>query len=297
MRLSTVESPPPTGDPGSANEHFRRRDRRRLSVSASVSAAIHVLLVLAWPELSPSSLDPGVPAGTTALEMVAVAPARPPGQGLVALPLAPEEDASSVQEADEEEAEGREDGNEGNRTTRGDRRAEALERIAAVRPGVVRRPPDPPSDPPPEASTDDEITDAEASEDDDVRIRAASSRLHGRLSEEELLRLERMASVRPELAFGSTSSWLVLQNPAAVTDFMRRRFGRGRAGGPDHGRLSVSLWVDERGSIEWAEINVSSGRRDLDEAALELFDDVVQFTPARNQGMGVATAAVFWLQW
>lgn len=304
MGLTTVEPSPSPLEPATANERFRGRDRSRLHRCVALSAGIHVLLVLAWPELSPPSPEAGGVPGATPLELVALAPGRPPGDGLVAVPLASEEAGSRPGGADAEDEEGdedRDDGGAGGPAARGDRRTEALDRIAAATPGVVRRRPGRPTDPVPEEPPEVEPSEVEASgaeepEGGDVRIGAASSRLQGRLSEEERLRLERLSSVRPGLAFGSMSDWVLVRNPSTVNEFMRRRFGSARRAG-DHGTLSVSLWIDEHGSVQWAEINSSSGRPDLDESALELFEEVIAFVPARKQGMGVPTAAIIWLKW
>lgn len=304
MGLTTVEASSSPLQPATANERFRGGERSRLYRCVALSAGIHVLLVLAWPELSPPSPAAGGAPGATPLELVALAPGRPPGDGLVAVPLASEEAGSPPGDSDgddEEGDEGRDDGGAGGPAARGDRRTEALDRIAAATPGVVRRRPGPPTDPVPVEPPEVEPSEVEASEGEepeggDVRIGTASSRLQGRLSEEERLRLERLSSVRPGLAFGSMSDWVLVRNPSAVNEFMRRRFGSARKAG-DHGTLSVSLWIDERGSVQWAEINRSSGRPDLDESALELFEEVIAFVPARKRGMGVPTAAIIWLKW
>lgn len=213
----------------------------------------------------------------------------------MALPLAAEEDEPAPERADEEEREAP-GGAAGADASDGDGRAEALERIAGATARVLERRPVPPSEPAREEPADRQASDREQRDRDDVRIPGASTDLDERLSEEELMRLERLAAVRPRLAFGSPSSWLVVENPGAVREFMRRRFpGASEAGGG--GTLSVSLWVDERGSVEWAEIDRSSGDPELDESALELFEEVVAFGPARERRLDVPTAAVFWLSW
>jgi TonB family protein len=86
-----------------------------------------------------------------------------------------------------------------------------------------------------------------------------------------------------------------VRNPREVGDFLRARFDD--LGSEAGGSLSVSLWVDERGSVEWAEINQSSGHEPIDASAIELFRDVVAFRPAREEGMRVPVAAIFWLMW
>lgn len=114
------------------------------------------------------------------------------------------------------------------------------------------------------------------------------------LTKDELLALERLSALRPELAFLSPESWILLRNPSEVAAFLTRRF-RAPAASLEQGTVSVAIWVDEKGSVEWAEINRSSGRPDVDETALELFKEVVSFRPARQGGVPVAVAMVFWL--
>jgi TonB family protein len=104
-----------------------------------------------------------------------------------------------------------------------------------------------------------------------------------------------LSSVRPELALMSPSAWLSIRNPVEVENFMKRSY---RPGGLDpdiDGVVGVALWIDESGSVEWAEISRSSGRMELDEVALELFNEVVAFRPARERGVSMATSAIFWV--
>jgi TonB family protein len=60
--------------------------------------------------------------------------------------------------------------------------------------------------------------------------------------------------------------------------------------------VSVAVWIDERGAVRWAEIDQSSGRTEMDEAALELFREVALFRPARDEGVPVARSAIFWVR-
>jgi TonB family protein len=59
------------------------------------------------------------------------------------------------------------------------------------------------------------------------------------------------------------------------------------------GAASVAIWISAAGSVEWAEIILSSGRREWDDLALELFSDVVTFRPARLQGVNTPMSAIF----
>ncbi len=122
-----------------------------------------------------------------------------------------------------------------------------------------------------------------------------TEQLEERLTREEILDLERLSALRPELALTSPSSWILVRNPVEVGEFLERRFGGPQAEERPRGTLSVAIWIDERGSVEWAEINRSSGDAELDRSALELFERVVSFSPAREDGFRVPTAVIFWL--
>lgn len=130
----------------------------------------------------------------------------------------------------------------------------------------------------------------------DRRLRAElADRLEDRLTRDEILDLERLSALRPELALTSPSSWILVRNPGEVGEFLERRFGRPGGSERPRGTMSVAIWIDERGSVEWAEINRSSGDPELDGSALELFERVVSFSPAREDGFRVPTAVIFWL--
>ena len=59
------------------------------------------------------------------------------------------------------------------------------------------------------------------------------------------------------------------------------------------GLVDVAVWIDEWGSVEWAEISRSSGLQELDEIALALFNEVASFRPARDQGVRVSMSVIF----
>lgn len=262
--------------------------------------AFHLLLFLAWPTLTTPSLEGGRFHGAAPLQLIALGPFEQTGLRFAPVPRssAEEPDPEGVEEeATEAEDEGAADARPG-----GERREEALRRVASLAPGVLDRRPDRPLDTVAEEAEEEEPaagdgSAAEDSEDEDVRVRSVASELDmSRLSEDELLRLERLSALQPELAFGSLSHWLEVQNPTEVVDFMRRRFGTAAEDEPRR-TMVVALWVDETGSVEWAEISRSSGRSDLDESALELFREVVSLRPARERGLSVPTAAIYWLRW
>jgi TonB family protein len=109
--------------------------------------------------------------------------------------------------------------------------------------------------------------------------------------ETSTLDLERLTGIRPELALPGTTMWLLIRNPVEVQEFMRASALRGAAEG--EGEVDVTVWIDERGSVEWSEITRSSGRQEIDEIALALFDEVVSFRPAQDRGVRVSMSVIF----
>lgn len=103
------------------------------------------------------------------------------------------------------------------------------------------------------------------------------------------LDLERLSAVRPDVVAEATSDWVLVLNPATVTDFLRTRTLDSNV----KGSVSVALWVSATGSVDWAEVAESSGRPELDDIALALFEEVVVFRPARLAGTARPTSAIF----
>ena len=107
------------------------------------------------------------------------------------------------------------------------------------------------------------------------------------------LDLDRLTALRPELAVMIPSLWILLRNPFAVENFLQRSYLRWPLDRNEPASVAVSVWIDTRGSVEWAEITTSSGQSALDEAALALFNEVVVFRPARHEGVSVSGSATF----
>lgn len=107
------------------------------------------------------------------------------------------------------------------------------------------------------------------------------------------LDLDRLAALRPRLALLTPEVWVLVRNPTEVEAFLKRSYRRGTLDPAATGSVSVTLWIDERGSVEFAEISKSSGRLDLDEFALALFNEVVVFRAAREQGISVSRSVTF----
>lgn len=113
------------------------------------------------------------------------------------------------------------------------------------------------------------------------------------LPEPDSLSLDRLSALRPELAFMTASAWVLIRNQAEVESFLRRSYRSGRLDPEAAGSVSVTLWIDRRGSVEWAEVSESSGRQDLDEFTLALFNEVASFRAAREQGAYVSRSVTF----
>ena len=146
--------------------------------------------------------------------------------------------------------------------------------------------------PPPLDLGDDSANTPEA-EGDGLRVTVEGHTIADLASrlETSTLDLSRLAGLRPELVLPGTSVWLLVRNPAEVEEFMRLSAWRGDA--KAQGEVGVTVWIDERGSVEWSEITRSSGRQELDETALALFNEVVSFRPARDQGVRVSMSVIF----
>lgn len=106
------------------------------------------------------------------------------------------------------------------------------------------------------------------------------------------LSLERLAALRPELALSSSyPDWPLLRNPATVVRYILGEYEEVRSFAPS-GSVSVAMWVDEQGEVGWTEIFESSGEPALDDLALSVFRDIVDFRPARRQGTAVPMSVV-----
>lgn len=285
-----------------ANDRLKADGSTRLHRSIIASVLLHALAVAAWPQMDIPTLD-ATGAGAGPIQLVTlggIAAPAPMVKRVPAVPIpapeAPVTQASSPTSGADDEA----DGGDGTAPDGwGGRRAE-LWRLAGLSAGLAPPATRPESQPARDADDgeDQETSDGTGDEGVSVSIRQRTEELeYQQLTEEERLSLERLSALRPELVLSSPSNWLVLRNPDQVASFLRSRLQRqvGEIGA--NGSLSVSLWVDERGSVEWAEINRSSGRGVVDETALELFREVVAFRPARENGVRVPVAAIFWLMW
>ena len=284
-----------------ANDRLKAEGPARLHRSIIASVLVHVGVIVGWPEVEIATLDASG-AGAAPIQLLSLGGIAAPTPRVDLAPAVPiptpepevtEETAPSMGSGDEEE-----EGGAGRPPVGWEGRRSELWRLAGLDAGLAT-PTTPPEDDPAEDADDGEEMETSAGTDDEgVSIRQRTEELeYQQLTDEERLSLERLSALRPELVLASPSSWLVLRNPDEVATFLRSRLQRQVGDVGPTGSLSVSLWVDERGSVEWAEINRSSGRGLIDETALELFREVVAFRPARENGVRVPVAAIFWLMW
>jgi len=136
----------------------------------------------------------------------------------------------------------------------------------------------------------------DSAEDVDIRGRASSTAGLAVIPELGDMDLGRLSAVRPELALMDHAAWALVRNPVEIDEFMRSIYDLGELRPGEEGLVAIALWVDELGTVQWAEVDRSSGRSDMDEVALELFKEVALFRPARDHGAAVPQAAIFWVQ-
>lgn len=108
------------------------------------------------------------------------------------------------------------------------------------------------------------------------------------LPEPDSLDLDRLSALRPELALVTASAWVLIRNPTEVETFLRRGYRQGTLDPAASGSVNVTLWIDQRGAVQWAEVSKSSGDQDLDEYALAVFNEVALFKAAREDGVSVS---------
>jgi TonB family protein len=279
------ERPPEQASVPTANDRLKARWKVYVVWSTFAAVATHAAilgLTPAW-ELSYSPFDPPV-------EMIGLGWDTPEGTGgsigeaeLAALPLEDEEPSPSEEEADLGDGAG---GEEVALATRSELMREVLRRMGDPAPMI--------SEPEPEPQLDDldgELVVMEEAPDSSIGGDPSAAE-YAALLESSGLDLGRLSAVHPELALAPPSLWVLIRNSPEVRSYMRRVYERGldpRASGT----VGVTLWIDESGSVEWAEISRSSGRSDLDEVALALLQEVADFMPARDRGIPVPTSAMF----
>ena len=279
----------------SANEAWKAQWNSRLALSTIFAVAAHVAAFVFWPtwENSDSWLDPDLELiGTAWMALYAPPPSGGGGAGMATPVLALLEGPDSLP-ADEVDA-GALIGGSGVALERlGEGLRERLAGRGGPVPTIVQFGPafgpafGPSSGPPGlgnDAADNREEVVVETVDDPTAEELAL-------LREATPLDLSRLSAVRPQIVLPGTSAWILIRNPAAVDRFMTRVTYR--VDSQLEGLVDVAVWIDEWGSVEWAEISRSSGRQEMDEVALALFTEVASFRPARDRGIRVSLSAIF----
>lgn len=266
----------------SANDRFKARWQSYMAWSTTTAVAVHAALFALSPSWETSTLDSDSPVvegqrvlALGSFEDPAGVPAAPPAPiptgagsqtGVSDAGLADSRDVVELAGSDLWRVLG-----------------ERMRRRGDVLPRLVQ----------PESDADLDLQDLEEVEEDPdegpptIGGEAGTTDLSS-LPEPGSLDLDRLNSIRPELAVTTPSAWVLIRNPLEVEAFLRRGYAQGTLDPDVRGSVSVTLWINRYGKVEWAEVSKSSGRPELDEYALALFNEVASFRAAREQGVTVS---------
>ena len=269
-----------------ANEAWKAQWGNRVAWSTMLAVAAHAAAIAFWPAWDPSDdwLDSDLELVGTMWMALYAPPSSGAGSGGAppALALLVEPDSlpseAEVGMAEGETALALAGGSQGLR--------DRLVALGGPVPTIVQF--DSPSGPP--GIGNDPTDSREELEDEEALDDPVAGDL-ALLLETSPLDLSRLSAVRPEIVLPGTSAWILIRNPEEVVRYMG-----GITSGEDseaEGQVDVAVWIDEWGSVEWAEVTRSSGREDIDELALALFNEVASFSPARDQGVRVSISAIF----
>ncbi|MDH3206506.1 MAG: energy transducer TonB [Gemmatimonadota bacterium] len=270
-----------------ANQRLRRRWDAHVGWATLTAAALHALAFAFSPTWTARALDVAA-TGFEAQELILLGPMQ--GLPVLASELRRPVPATLIETAGNEESGDAGLGDDSGEAERLDPWGELNQRLrrrgplvaslatlaANAAPGTVDAQVGRPSD---------------ADDEPDIAVEETLPDLA--LPEPDSLSLERLASVRPELAVMTTSAWVLIRNQMEVEAYLRRSYNDGLLDESVEGSVSVTLWIDHQGSVEFAEVSESSGRPDLDEFALALFNEVADFRAARERGTTVSRSVTF----
>lgn len=269
----------------SANARMKAKWNDRLAWSVVMAVILHVAVIVLWPSWQANVEEEEEPElELTPLQLVSLYEQMAGGMGMGAAAVPVSEIPDSVPDQQPDVRSGGEESEIELASVSREVR-ERLLRSGGPFPDVVEREL--------RSESPTEETSAESGDSTSIEGEASSTPELSSLPEPSSLDLDRLTALRPELAIMAPSNWVLVRNPTEVERFMRRTYLRGELSRNDEGTVQVALWIDERGSVEWAEINESSGRPEMDEVALELFSEVVAFRPARDEGVPVSRTVVF----
>lgn len=270
-----------------ANARLKAGWNDRLAWSIVAAVLLHALVIVVWPSWQTDPVQDDQPElELTSIQLVSLREQMAGGMGLGAAAVPVSEVPDSLPSEPDVRSGG--ETSELELASLSTEVRERLLRAGGLVPDVV--------EPEPRADARTEEAGPEGGDSTNIEGEASSTPGLAELPEPGGLDLDRLSAVRPELALLSPSNWVLVRNPNDVERFMERTYRRGELDRSDEGTVRVALWIDERGSVEWAEINESSGRSHMDEVALQLFSEVVAFRPARDQGTPVSRTVVFSLR-
>ncbi len=291
-QVSEAETSPDRGSGlalyGGANDRFKAGWERRLFRCVGFAAVLHLAFLFFWPSWEVLGPYPEFGSDGWPIQLVTLMEAAPASSGSPAVVRPALEEATP---SPDEGGEGEESGVD---EEMGSWEWDEVGPSQALRERLELR------EPPVATVVESDVAvggdDASASEDAALRIggrASATDELASRM--DRILDMDRLSATRPELALFSPSSVFLLRNPDEVDAFLKARIRPSRSEPGTESAVGVAIWIDESGAVEWAEISQSSGRSEVDELALELFNDVVAFHPARERGVRVPVSAIFWL--
>lgn len=292
--------------PHSANDRMKERWGSRVAWSLILAVVLHAGVFVLWPEwsLTDETLDRLVePPATGWLAAADVAPAGGDDgrAGAAGLRISDRPD-STREEAGEPAAADDGDGPEPAAASRGGASAGGAaslrERLGEAGRAELAASSRPRSSTPAAAEPDRETTERDSGESS-----GSSGPLGGRATtagtseagREDSAYLERLSALEPEVTTGLGSSEVLLRNPSEVVRFKEQTARQHPAVEDTETWVGVTVWIDQRGSVEWAEISESSGNEVLDDVTLTLFRDVVEFRPALEDGDRVPKSMIFFL--
>lgn len=291
------------GDAPAANDRLKDRWGHRLAWSLMAAVLLHAGLFLLRPSWVLPYLESAGGRGPAGADALVATDLAASGGTRAGVAPAIGEPSDSTRDDGPRETSGEGQGTDGDATgngpsagSLGDRLAELDgPSLAATDPGGEAR-----SEPPPRPTAEPESEPAptRAGRGSTTALsiggRATTAEVADRRQEEEP-GLERLRALDPEVVMGLGSSEVLLRNPSEVVRFKETMVRRHPEVGTTEGWVSVAIWVDEGGSVEWAEISDSSGSELLDEVALTLFTEIVSFRPALEEGDRVPKTMLFYL--
>ncbi|HWV56823.1 MAG TPA: energy transducer TonB [Longimicrobiales bacterium] len=275
---------------GSANDRFKARWNTYVSRATVAAVAIHAALLAFGPSWKVNPLPIGTPADVIYLARAGWNLPSEPDIGAGPLnPVANYVPSENEDVDDGQLAIGAVGGGEG----------DATDVTEMLRQRLLGGPPlptvtEPLPEPEPEDALEASMFDGEDGQPTTIDNEPTTTDFEN-LLEFSPLDLDRLSALQPEIALGGYSAWPLVRNPSEVMRFMTSTYAQRRVAPGATGTVSVTVWIDEHGSVGWAEISESSGREDMDELALMLFNEIVAFRPAQRGGVNVPISVTFWV--